>query len=60
MNARPRVLVVDDERLNRDLIEAILSPDGYEVRAAVDGPSALSQVSGALTECPSFSMRSGG
>jgi DNA-binding response OmpR family regulator len=39
-----RVLVVDDEAVNRELIEAILIDAGYEVVLASDGPSALAEV----------------
>jgi DNA-binding response OmpR family regulator len=36
-----RILVVDDEENNRELLEAILTPEGYDVKLAADGPSAL-------------------
>ena len=39
-----RVLVVDDEAVNREFIEAILIDAGYEVVLASDGPSALAEV----------------
>ncbi len=32
-----RILVVDDERRNRDLIEVMLSADGYVIQAAASG-----------------------
>jgi DNA-binding response OmpR family regulator len=35
------VLVVDDERPNRQLLEALLVSQGYRVRQAVDGASAI-------------------
>jgi DNA-binding response OmpR family regulator len=38
-----RILVVDDEEVNRELLEAILSSDGFEVEMAVDGEAALTQ-----------------
>jgi two-component system sensor histidine kinase/response regulator len=38
-----RVLVVDDERDNRELLEYLLRPLGFEVRAAVDGLDAVTQ-----------------
>jgi DNA-binding response OmpR family regulator len=41
------ILVVDDEEVNRELLEAILTEDGYEVRLASDGPSALAQATAA-------------
>jgi len=39
-----RVLVVDDEAVNRELLEAILIGEGYEVVMASDGSSALAEV----------------
>lgn len=38
---RPKILCVDDEPLNLDLLEAILVPEGYEVVGAPNGNSAL-------------------
>lgn len=37
----PRVLVVDDELPNRELLEALLLPEGYEVVQAASGVEAL-------------------
>ena len=37
---RARILVVDDERANRQLIEAMLEPEGYEVRTSGSGEEA--------------------
>ena len=39
--ARGRVLVVDDEPVNRELLESMLVPLGYDVRQAEDGRSGL-------------------
>jgi response regulator RpfG family c-di-GMP phosphodiesterase len=39
--ARPKILCVDDETMNRDLLAAVLEPKGYEVMTAADGKSAL-------------------
>jgi adenylate cyclase len=39
-----RILVVDDVRENRRLLEAVLGPRGYEVITAVDGADALAAV----------------
>ncbi|HEX7512979.1 MAG TPA: response regulator, partial [Candidatus Methylomirabilis sp.] len=39
-----RILVVDDELVNRELIEGILSGAGYEVVMASNGSSALAEV----------------
>jgi DNA-binding response OmpR family regulator len=38
-----RVLVVDDEPLIVDVVEAYLARDGHEVRTAADGPTALAE-----------------
>jgi response regulator RpfG family c-di-GMP phosphodiesterase len=38
---RPRVLVVDDEKFIRDILADFLGMEGYEVRTAEDGVSAL-------------------
>ena len=53
MNPRPgvvdrpaRILVVDDERQNRALLEVMLAPDGYEVHTAANGEEALALVAG--------------
>ncbi len=41
---RERILCVDDEPLNICLLEAMLSPWGYEVVTAVNGPEALEKI----------------
>lgn len=41
---KPSVLVVDDVRANRELLEGHLFDLGYEVRQAVDGMDALEQI----------------
>ncbi|MBI4494384.1 MAG: response regulator [Chloroflexi bacterium] len=38
---RPRVLVVDDEEVNRELLDALLTPQGYQLAFAGDGVEAL-------------------
>jgi putative two-component system response regulator len=38
---RPRILIVDDEKLNVDLMEAFLLPYGYEILKAYNGDDAL-------------------
>lgn len=40
-DAPARILVVDDEAQNRELVEAMLLPGGYEVYLAEDGEEAL-------------------
>ena len=39
-----RILCVDDEALNISLLEAMLSPRGYDVVSAVNGPEALEKI----------------
>jgi len=39
-----RVLVVDDERRNRQLVEVMLGEDGYELLAATCGEDALEMI----------------
>ena len=39
-----RILVVDDERDNRELLEIILTHEGFVVETAADGPAALAAV----------------
>ncbi len=41
MRDRPKILIVDDEKLNVDLIEAFLIPHGYEILRAYNGDEAL-------------------
>ena len=42
---KPRILVVDDEKANRDWIVRLLERKGYAMTTAVDGQSALDAVS---------------
>ena len=44
MERRKRVLVVDDEPSNRELIEALLTELGHDVDMAADGPAALAKL----------------
>jgi CheY-like chemotaxis protein len=39
-----RVLIVDDERANRQLLEIMLEPEGYELSLATNGEEALASV----------------
>jgi len=39
--AAERILVVDDEEMNRDLLEQILAREGYQVATAANGQAAL-------------------
>lgn len=40
----PRVLIVDDERTNRDLLEVMLTQEGYQLLTATSGEEALAMV----------------
>jgi two-component system cell cycle sensor histidine kinase/response regulator CckA len=41
---QPRVLIVDDERHNRQLLEAMLAPEGYLLLTATSGEDALAVI----------------
>jgi CheY-like chemotaxis protein len=41
---RPRVLVVDDEKFIREILAEFLGMEGYVVRTAEDGSSALAEL----------------
>jgi PAS domain S-box-containing protein len=40
----PRILIVDDERHNRQLLEVMLAPEGFQLLAAASGAEALAIV----------------
>jgi CheY-like chemotaxis protein len=42
--APPRILIVDDEELNRELLLDILAPLGFTLKEAVDGNDALEKI----------------
>jgi CheY-like chemotaxis protein len=45
MNQRmARILCVDDDPLNLNLLEALLSPRGYDVVSVANGPEALEKI----------------
>src|ERR1700742_3083613 len=41
MHSPPRILIVDDNETNRDILMARLGPQGYELKQAADGEEAL-------------------
>jgi two-component system response regulator HydG len=41
---KPKILVVDDESSHRQMITAVLSAEGYEIKEAVDGNEAVKAV----------------
>ena len=43
-SGRARILIVDDERMNRDLLEVMLAPDGFYLATAASGDEALAMV----------------
>jgi two-component system cell cycle response regulator len=42
-----RILIVDDEAINLDLLEGILAPEGYAIARVEDGPQALAAITAA-------------
>ena len=44
---RPRILVVDDEKVIRDMLADFLGMEGYVVRTAEDGTAALQELGNA-------------
>jgi CheY-like chemotaxis protein len=42
----PRILLVDDEEMNRDFLQRRLKKRGYEVVTAIDGADACARVAG--------------
>lgn len=49
--AQAHILVVDDERLDRDLLQVILQSEGYRVSTAASGEDALDSLS---RSCPNL------
>jgi PleD family two-component response regulator len=44
LDRQARVLIVDDERHNRQLLEVMLSPAGYQIQMAAGGREALAMI----------------
>ena len=44
MNKAGRILIVDDEEVNREIFQSFLEPFGYEVEVAMDGYDALAKL----------------
>jgi len=42
----PRLLVVDDDALQREAVAAVLTGEGFEVDTAADGPEAIARIRG--------------
>ncbi len=49
MNDPARILIVDDNEINRDILVTLLKPNGYELLQAADGEEALTS---ARQHCP--------
>jgi PAS domain S-box-containing protein len=45
-----RILIVDDDRQNRELLEVMLSPEGVDIRSAISGEEALSMAAQELPD----------
>jgi len=45
-----RILVVDDDPLNREIVSRVLSKAGYETDSAKDGPEALAMIDNAIPD----------
>jgi adenylate cyclase len=43
MHTPPRILIVDDNETNRDILRSRLGPQGYELLEAADGEEALAR-----------------
>src|SRR5664279_6319176 len=41
MHSPPRILIVDDNETNRDILMARLGPHGYDLKQAADGEEAI-------------------
>src|SRR6187200_3697156 len=50
MHSPPRILIVDDNETNRDILMARLGPQGYELKQAADGEEALAAVRALLPD----------
>jgi len=53
----PTILVVDDNRSNRELLREILEPAGYKVLEAADGDSGLKLAHSKRPECVLLDIR---
>lgn len=53
----PTILVVDDNRTNRDLLRELLEPAGYKVLEAADGESGLKLAHGKRPDCVLLDIR---
>ncbi len=50
MNAKPRILVVDDKRYIFKTIKSLLQPEGYDLEFAQNGPEALGKASAVIPD----------
>ncbi len=53
----PTILVVDDNRINRNLLRELLEPAGYKVLEAADGDSGLKLAHSKRPECVLLDIR---
>ncbi len=57
---RRRLLVVDDVAINRSVLRELLAPLGFEIREAVDGPTALDLAARERPDLVLLDLRMGG
>lgn len=50
MNSPARILIVDDDRQNRDVLQVMLNPEGYQVLTAATGEEALAMAAAQLPD----------
>ncbi|HYA02793.1 MAG TPA: response regulator, partial [Syntrophobacteria bacterium] len=56
---KPKILVVDDDASHRQMLEAVLNTEGYEVSQAEDGQGAIAAVGGRFFDLILMDVRMG-
>lgn len=55
--ASPTILVVDDDEMNREILEAFLKLDNYQVRLAKTGTCALAEIEDSIPDLVILDVR---